>query len=260
MSELVESLLKCKVTANVVALPPMSDGPLHNYADVRKALLNAGAIYKKNTFVFKSDAQPFMDRLTGGESVNIKKEFQFFPTPPDIADWLVELAEIKEGDCVLEPSAGQGAIIEAIYRAFPRYMKGPNDKPSVGVDYCELMLENCDVLSKKCGQDRWKGSTSFMGLDFLQVLHPFKYERIVANPPFNKNQDIAHILKMWECLKPGGRIVSIASKHWQYSSNNKERNFKQWLKEVDAEIHDIESGRFKESGTLVSCCVIVLNK
>lgn len=261
MSELIESLKKFKVIGNVVHLPPISDGPLHNYADVRKALLKAGATYKRNTFVFKSDAQPFMDRLTGGESVNIKKEFQFFPTPDDIADWMVELAEIKEGYCVLEPSAGQGAIIDAIYRAFPRSMSGPNDRPCVTVDYCELMEENRQVLSEKNKlSSRWYGSTSWQGDDYLATDIPFEYERIIANPPFNKNQDIDHIRKMFEDLKVGGRLVSVASKHWQMSSNRKEKSFKQWLIDNKAEIHDIESGRFKKSGTMISCCVIVINK
>lgn len=262
MSELAESILKCKVEGNILYLPPISDGPLANYNDVRKALLNAGAKYKRNTFVFPSDAQPFIDRLTSGQSVNIKKEFQFFPTPDDIADWLVELAEIKDGMCVLEPSAGQGAIVDAIYRAFPRSMKGPDDKPSVTIDYCELMPENLMILSKKCESDtRWRGSTSWMGQDFLNKPHSsFLYERIIANPPFSKNQDIDHIMKMWECLKPKGRVVSVASKHWQHSNNKKEKQFREFLSNMDATIHDIEAGRFKESGTMISCCVIVIDK
>src|SRR4051812_12951690 len=116
MSELAESLKKCKVVGDTLFLPSMSDGPLKNYNDVRTALLKAGAKYKRNTFVFPNDAQPYIDRLTGGESVNIQNEFQFFPTPDALADRLVKLARIGINDKVLEPSAGQGAIIKAIHR------------------------------------------------------------------------------------------------------------------------------------------------
>jgi hypothetical protein len=32
------------------------------------------------------------------------KKFQFYPTPKEVAEFLVELAEIKEDDFILEPS------------------------------------------------------------------------------------------------------------------------------------------------------------
>ena len=58
----------------------------------------------------------------------------------------------------------------------------------------------------------WTGT--FMGDDFLNPSEwatAFKYDRIIANPPFTKNQDIDHVMQMWNFLKPGGRIVSIMS-------------------------------------------------
>lgn len=261
-ADVIESLNKCRVEGNTLYLPPISEGALPNYNQVRQALINAGAKYKKNTFVFSSDAQPFIDRLTSGESVNIKKEFQYFPTPDDIADYLVQLAEIKDGMCVLEPSAGHGSIIEAIYRAFPRYMKGPNDSPCVTVDFFELMPENRQVLSRRCNSDEsWGSRTSQMGEDFLNQTGQHRgYHRIIANPPFRKNQDIDHIYKMWSHLLPGGIIVSIASKHWQLSGNKKEKDFKEWLSQNNATIYPIERGQFKESGTMVETCIVVIEK
>lgn len=241
MESLVQSLKKCKVDGNVLSLPPISEGVLENYKDVRKALLNAGAKYKRNTFVFPSDAQPFIDRLCGGESVNIKKEFQFFPTPADIAEWLVELAELKEDDEILEPSAGQGAIVKAIHDATCQART---------VFGYELMPENRIVIEKIVG-------FKLLGNDFLEC--DTSFDKIIANPPFNKNQDIDHIRKMYECLRPKGRIVSVASKHWQTSCNKKEKNFKNWLNKVGADVYEIERGKFKESGTMISCCVIVIN-
>jgi hypothetical protein len=65
---------------------------------------------------------------------------------------------------------------------------------------------------------------------------------------------------MYEVCKPNGRIVTIASKHWQIASNKKETEFKQWLDVVGAEVHDIEAGAFKESGTSISACIICIEK
>ena len=204
MSDLSESLKKCRVEGNTLHLP--SDY-LPNYAEVRKALMNAGASYKRNTFIFKSDAKPFVDRLIGGESVNIKKEFQFFETPPDIADWVVELAEVKSSDVILEPSAGQAAIVKAINRVLPNHI----------VHCVELMPENRAIL-KTTRNVKLMEEADF--LKFPTVTRVFT--KIIANPPFSKNQDIAHIRKMYDCLKKGGRLVSIASKHWKYATGKKE--------------------------------------
>ena len=242
-SDVIESLKRCKIEGNTLFLPPISEGPLENYQQVRQALMNAGATYKKNTFIFKSDAQPFIDRLTSGESANIKKEFQFFPTPDDIADHLVSLAGLQESDRILEPSAGQGAIVNAILRQNEHAI----------IECCELMPENADILLK--------AGYKVIRNDFMQITdRKSAYDKIIANPPFNKNQDIDHIFKMWECLKPGGRIVTIASKHWQHSNNKKEKQFREWLYMVGAEIISIDGGQFKESGTMVATCIVVINK
>lgn len=242
MTQLAESLEKCKVEGNVLFLPAISEGPLTNYQEVRKALLNAGAKYKKNTFIFNSDAQPFIDRLCSGESVNIKKEFQFFPTPDHLADKLVELAEINSFDDVLEPSAGQGAIVKAIQRS----------RNSMTVYGCEIMPENCQVLDQIQGFE-------LLGHDFITECDT-QFDRIIANPPFSKNQDIDHIRKMYDCLNPGGRIVTIASNHWQHSNNKKETAFRDWIEEVGVDLIPIESGEFKASETMVSTCILVIIK
>lgn len=245
MTELQESLNKCRIEGTTLFLPPISDGALANYNEVRTALLNSGAKYKRNTFVFPNDAKPYIDRLMGGDKVNIKQEFQFFGTPAKLADELVSRVEIKKTHKVLEPSAGQGAIIEAILRVVSI------DK----IDCCELMDINRNILTgHPC--------VRFICDDFLNIPTQYDgyYDVIIANPPFNKNQDIDHIKKMYACLKKGGTLVSIASKSWSFGSQKKQVAFREWLDEVGATTEEIENGAFKESGTTVGGFIIVINK
>ncbi len=244
MSELKESLKKCKISGNVLSLPPISEGALPNYNEVKTALIKAGAKYKQNTFVFPDPAQPYIDRLIGGEKVNIKKEFQFFATPDVLADELVFQAQIEPTHKILEPSAGQGAIIKAIQKVFEN---------NQSVDYCETMGVNLTFLQKI-------KNARPVGADFLKFDGLIKYDRIIANPPFSKNQDIQHIYKMYDCLKKGGRLVSISSKHWQNSNNKTETTFRNWLRDVKADVQEISSGAFKESGTSVASVIIIINK
>jgi hypothetical protein len=240
-----EVLQDCKVEGNTVKLPPVQlDRKL--YQDVAKALNLIGGSWKGGkvqAFVFQQDPTELLQQIAGGESRNLKKEFQFFATPNSIADYLVELADIEEGDSILEPSAGQGAIVKAIQRVLPE----------AAVDCFELMPLNQTFLSKI-------SNVLIKGQDFLQYEGPHSYDKIIGNPPFSKNQDCSHIRKMYELCRPTGRIVSVASKHWQTSGNRVETEFRNWLDQVNAEVYEIEAGAFKESGTMISSCIIVINK
>ena len=143
----------------------------------------------------------------------------------------------------MEPSAGRGAIIKAINRKFTNQI----------VDCYELMELNHSFLDKI-------KTANLIGGDFLKFNITNKYDKIIANPPFRNNQDIDHIRKMYSCLKEGGRIVTITSKHWEHSQNKKEIGFRDWVSALNGEMFPIEAGVFKESGTEIETCILILDK
>jgi hypothetical protein len=255
MNELQKDLSKCLINGNIVTLPFER---LPNYDQVRKALLNAGASYKKNSFVFQNDAQPYIDRLMGGEG--IKKEFQFFATPQKLAEELAAFA-MKDFDCdtmtILEPSAGQGAIINELFKF--------DYKDELIVHAYELMDVNRSVLEKIkdvviLGHDFLSQEQHSKGTHATINLRDIKFDRVVANPPFSKNQDVDHIREMYHRCKIGGRIVTIASNSWRRGSQKKQVEFRSWLDGINAVVEDIEAGTFKESGTKVAACIIIIDK
>ena len=254
-------LQDCTVEGNVVRLPDTQlDRKL--YQEVAKTLELIGGKWdrKASGFTFKTNPQDLLDRVLNEGNVNLKKEFQFFETPPELADRLVELALEKHTviasntwdsafgvQKILEPSAGQGAIIEAIRR-----------KIGICTVYAyELMDTNREILKDKFGGKYFLLSSE---KDFLQSKDSIYFNWIIANPPFSKNQDIDHVYKMYSILKDNGVMVSITSKHWEMSSNKKETEFRDWLDKVGAEIHDIDQGSFKSSGTLVGGKILVITK
>ena len=170
------------------------------------------------------------------------------------------MSEIKKGDIILEPSAGQGAIIDSILKKHKKNF----------IFYCEKMDTNLMILHNKYSELENVYRLRPLNDDFLEMDEEFvdfpgdtgkmKYHKIIANPPFSKNQDIDHIYKMYDCLKEGGRIVTISSTHWKTSYNKKEVDFRGWLNEVEAKIEKIPSGTFKESGTMVESCIIIIDK
>lgn len=244
--ENVQTILqRCTIEGTTVKLPP---GQLDRkiYQEVAKQLNLIGGAWKGHKimgFVFPNDPTELLNQIASGTKRNLQKEFQFFPTPDHLADRLVKLAKIRERDDILEPSAGQGAIVNAIQRNTWRHRT---------VYGFELMDINRTFLDEIPG-------FILLGNDFLKECK-LPFDKIIANPPFTKNQDIDHIIKMYKFLKKGGTLVSIASKHWQYANNKKENQFRDWLDEIGAEIIEIPAGEFKESGTTIATCIIVINK
>lgn len=240
-----EVLKQCTVIGNVVKLP---DGQLDRkvYTDVKKVLELIGGKWKGGKvygFEFNEDPTDLLAQIAGGEKRNLKKEFQFFGTPMELARELVERANPNDSDRILEPSAGQGAIIKAV----DEYCE------PLEVYAYELMPLNQSFLGKiDC--------CTLLGEDFLSAPENDMYDVIIANPPFTKNQDIDHITKMWSVLAPKGRLVTVCSKHFQMSSNKKEMAFKNWLNEVGADIEEVPAGAFKESGTNIPTVIITINK
>ena len=237
-------LQDCTVEGNVVKLPNIQLDR-KDYQEVAKALELIGGKWKGGKimgFVFVTDPTELLAQIANGEKRNLKKEFQFFATPEKLADELVYLADLKQHDTILEPSAGQGAIIKAI-----------NKVVDVVPDCFELMDVNTLIL-KKSGL-----SFNLIGEDFLKN-EGKTYSKIIANPPFTKNQDIDHLKEMYNCLSRGGKLVCITSESWVNGSQKKQVDFKNWLEKEKAEIIDIEKGSFKESGTAVGGKIIVLEK
>lgn len=236
-------LQDCTVSGMLVKLP---EGELNkkDYDSVKNKLEKIGGKWntKQQGFLFEQDPTLLIQRLVDGESVNIKKEFQFFATPEALAKRLVELADLKKSDIVLEPSAGDGAILKQI--------SGFNVNT---IEAIELMPLNRKKLSLY----------TLIGDDFLKYdtsLDDPYHTKIIANPPFSKGQDVKHVTHMYKVLRPGGRIVSIMSTQWQDKNDKRSKEFRAFLEEVNAEVIEVEAGVFKESGTNVPTVIVVIDK
>jgi len=117
-----------------------------------------------------------------------------FPTPPDLARRMVELAGIEPGHRVLEPSAGTGAIVEAI-TGTPCHL--------VAVEINNGLCRRLNTLP---------GITTLIEADFMDMAGTdSKFDRILMNPPFDHGSDIKHIEHARTMLKPGGRLVAICA-------------------------------------------------
>jgi len=256
ISEKVRSIVNdCVISDDVVYLPNIKL-ERKDYMEVAKHLEALGGNWNRNKqgFVFKTIPDDLLPAVVPKHVDVLKKELNFFPTPAELADEVVALSMTwKVGNSnhpmVLEPSAGHGALLES-------FLKRCDASPRENIHYCEIHPENQAVLAdKKLGR--------CVGNDFLEYSTDNKYDIIVANPPFAKNQDIIHMTKMIEHLNQYGLLVSICSKHWAFANDKKSKAFRDLL---DSDVirtyytEDVPEGAFKESGTNIATQILVVQK
>ena len=251
-NEVIEILEQGTIEGNIFKLPSIQlERKL--YEKVSKAIAGVNGKWNKKQggFVFEHDeVEHFIERLKSGEKINLKKDFQMFFTPENVADYVVSnylygytKSEISKMD-ILEPSAGQGSLIKSFRKEYP----------NAKFFAVEMEDSNRAILSKM------ENVILSPIKDFLSVPEHFKFDLIIANPPFSKNQDIDHIMKMYRMLKRDGVLLSFSSNHWEIGQEPKCVAFKKFLDAAEAEIYKIPKGQFKESGTMIGTTLFLIRK
>ncbi|MGZ3930998.1 MAG: hypothetical protein ACXVP0_06410 [Bacteroidia bacterium] len=173
----------------------------------------------------------------------------FFPTPKDLIAKMLEWAQLKENDAILEPSAGKGDILDAIRKHFQD--AEPNAEPDL--DAIELNSSLREILALK--------GYNVIGTDFLSY-DDTAYDKIVMNPPFENGLDIDHVTHAFDLLKYGGRLVAIVSEGPFFRKFKKDSDFREWLSEKNAYVSQPIKEAFKNSfnSTGVNVRMIVINE
>lgn len=164
----------------------------------------------------------------------------YFPTPPAVVSQLLYHAQICEGDVVLEPNGGSGAILDEVCRL------------TKNVKTYEVNFTLSEILQLK-GFDVTQG-------DFTEVQPEAIYDRVVMNPPFENLQDADHVQHAFQFLKSGGRLVAVMSPSAFQRGDKKSVAFRCWFDLVGGDKFDLPEGSFKASGTGVSTVMVVIDK
>jgi hypothetical protein len=168
----------------------------------------------------------------------------YFPTQLPVIEIMLRRARIENGMKVLEPEAGSGYIADAIRAAYP----------GAWIDTVEINPRLRDLLVLK--------NYRVMAFDFLEFENDQEspYDRIVMNPPFERQQDLDHIRHAYNLLATHGVLVSVLSPSFEFRSDRKSTEFRAWLEEVSASWENLPDGSFKASGTGVSTRLLVIER
>ena len=182
--------------------------------------------------------------------------WSYFPTPPAVIRELIQHANLDDGMNILEPSAGKGAIARKIFELWSCTIHCVEKNP----DFSEMLqLYGFDVI----------------GSDFIDVKPTPIYDRVIANPPFDKQ--MTHIQRMYEWLKPGGKLVTVANavflepnkqcyKAAEYSlhkgTGRLYHQFFNWLEATNAQVLHLPKGSFRTASrtTQVDTVIITATK
>ncbi|MCM1275490.1 MAG: hypothetical protein NC299_09000 [Lachnospiraceae bacterium] len=233
--EVIEVLAKSNVEGNTMEITEQLDRAL--YLKVNKVLKAIGGkwVSAKKRHVFESDVEDILqDIILTSEYTDARTEFQYFPTPDALAKQLVEEAEIKPGECCLEPSAGRGNIA--------KFMPG--------CDCIELNPDNRKFLTES--------GFNVVAEDFMKFEPQCDYDVIVMNPPFSKQQDIMHVIKAISIAKRCVIAVMSASVLWR--TDKRTDNFRVLVESFGGRIEALPEKVFKESGTMVNTCKVTVRK
>lgn len=244
--EVLEVLRRCKITEDRVVLP---GGQLDRsvYVAVDKVLKAAGGKWdrKAKTHVFERDPREVLKGvLEFGIATKVKQTLQQFYTPPALASLVVKLARVRNGNRVLEPSAGEGALaIEALRVA-----------PSIKLSCYEFDSLAIERLGDNLGSREVKNTERIFveQLDFLQAV-PFDVDRVIMNPPFRGGQDMDHVLHALKFLIMHGTLVAVIPSGTETGDSKRHHEF--WTAvaaQGEWKTYMVPSGAFKSSGTMAN--------
>ena len=140
---------------------------------------------------------------------------------------------------VLEPSAGEGAIVGALV------VRG------CAVDCVELNTTRAATLKD------W-GARTVQAADFLAVPPRPVYDRVIMNPPFTRGADAKHVLHALRFVKPGGVLVSVMGHGATYRDTRDYARIRTMADQPGGQIIPLPAGSFRDAGTEIATVIVVL--
>lgn len=168
----------------------------------------------------------------------------YFATPEPIGYKMVQWAGLKDGDRVLEPSAGHGAI--------SRFFSPNTDNTII------------EPSSRLAPQAQMNTDNAKLINGYFEDLHiGNKYDAVTMNPPFGTGGKTAveHVAKAFKHLRNGGRVIAIIPR-----GAMADKRFSTWYESDDAkDAHMVgevllPGVTFERAGTKVATRVVVIDK
>ena len=159
-----------------------------------------------------------------------------------VIDKFMNQVNFKDGDVILEPSAGVGLLADGIKR------------------HCPGVTVHTVELNQECRNELYDKGYNIVGNDFFLFNPKIKYDYVIGAPNFRNNVDCNHVIKMYDCVKDGGIVVSIMSPCWMTGDTYIQINFRKWLEDKKYQITILPDNSYMEEGKTVPTILIKIIK
>jgi hypothetical protein len=198
-----------------------------DFSDERTNNAYKAQLYREVLEASRGEHPSQRDKRTPGQMLGEKSvaPTEYPITPKRVIDRLVDEADLKPGESVLDPTAGTGEVAQSIKLK----------EPGVSIATMEI---NPDLRARLSEQGQ-----NVKGADFLK--DQGTYDKIVLTPPFEN--DFAHLQHAADRLNPGGRAVALISDQTAQSEN-----FETWASSVGANIKPVRLPGVPYDGNIVT--------
>jgi len=166
----------------------------------------------------------------------------FYWTPGPVIARMLELCPLASAARILEPSAGEGHIVDGL----------------VGAGAQKDRVTCFEINPERARKLRMKGY-KVEERDFL-TFHESGWDLIYMNPPFGQEQDLRHVMHAYSLLAKGGSMAAVMSKHGFYAGNQRSIDFRAWFNRVGAQAEDLPESSFRAAGTDWDTRLVVIKK
>lgn len=166
----------------------------------------------------------------------------FYPSPPEVVTKLLSLAGVQPSHDVLEPSAGDGAIVKALMQM------------GIRPDCVEIDPDRSDELRDILPPG------AVVNMDFLKMQPDPDYDRVIMNPPWGQGAGVAHVFHAVKFLKPGGMLIGVLGEGLEYRTDGPTIELRQLISQWGGVIQKLPAGSFKAAGTMANAVVFTMTK
>lgn len=188
-------------------------------------------------------------------STEVAKDLQFYRTPDELAQRIVDDYPVHSGSKILEPSAGDGSFV------IPLLKKG-HTVEAVEYDPTRSSQIVSRVTTEIEGPAKYN-ATVRTG-NFLAMEPREEFDAVYMNPPFYGTHWIDHVIHAMKFVAPGGHLFAILPATAEIGSSARHKSFHQWMQPYDnwygRPWSDLPAESFAESGTRVQTVLLRLRK
>lgn len=241
--DVIDVLERAHTQDNLLRLPEQLTPDL--YRKVDKALKALGGRWDGTKHVrahrFDQPAERIRALLRTGNVITAKEK-GYVPTPPELAFELVAHLDIGTGDTVLEPSAGTGALINALATTRATVDAVENDRDH---EPHLTRLQTDGLIRSVTWADFLSLTPPDPGTLFDMGDRPL-YDAVAMNPPFrSQTRHLTHALR-W--VKPGGQVAAIVSAGLTFRTDKATRELRERLESYGASFRPLPADAFMDSG------------